>query len=792
MNDSAISPPRAAKYFAFCLLVLSVIMAPPAFAQCQIQDTGNCHNLDGENYVAISDLSTKPGGFVKADDVILETPQVNEICVWGVYFDPVSGDGDTHSCSGTVEDDFRVRFYADDVGGKPEHTALIAQAGGNPAVAAMLGGTYVGSVTSTKSTTSDLTATADMPLNLEVFTLTFPTMTLPTGVTIWLEVANDTDTPTGAGFPLSNTCAWWWAQSQNVFAASTGTGNEWSYSGTDFRQSGHPRQRAGETGYLALGHDWTDQVFCLSGPGGPVNFTDPAAPIGSCCDCDGVFTDGQTLAQCTVRDPQHENRWGRTLVGDQACLWAGWVFGDNCGFFSLGSLASAGDGASKTIDEGMASLATPTTTPDSFIDVSDGGFEAWSVCADNSLPDCFPGNNCLSGDFFTNYVTTCTGELVMSMCHSGISHGNYDSYMAVYHNFSDPTNCPCPSSSGEFLIQDSDEGCNGEGDAGAGVIQGLIVFPDECWTVRLGGWTDDLNNPTHGITRLDVGCIGDDHCSVPSSPPTLQSQFDPVGTAGAPEPKNRAISINAGDALLQQSVRVTWGDQPNWPGGHAELVGQEKWMTEPFQVCENSGDGLSKSPPNCGPAPGLPQKWFWAAYLVCDPSYAHAAYLTLLENYCSGSGEACSSDNDCAAGTCGVDGAIHILDQAIVPTRNANQPATYSVQVAENRFGFLCSYSDALVVTQPIWGDIGNGTGCPMAPPNGDADLVPDVTNALNKFSNGFCAPKKTRVDVEPASLDMQVNISDMLLLLNAFSGFDYPFPSGTACLSRGSARTDR
>ena len=96
---------------------------------CQIEDTNNCHNLDGANFTAPSDISMKPGGFLKADDIVLESPQVSEVCVWGAYFDGLNGPLGNHSCSGEVEDDFRVRFYADDGTGRPDHTALIAQAG---------------------------------------------------------------------------------------------------------------------------------------------------------------------------------------------------------------------------------------------------------------------------------------------------------------------------------------------------------------------------------------------------------------------------------------------------------------------------------------------------------------------------------------------------------------------------------------------------------------------------------------------------------------------------------------
>jgi hypothetical protein len=273
----------------------------------------------------------------------------------------------------------------------------------------------------------------------------------------------------------------------------------------------------------------------------------------------------------------------------------------------------------------------------------------------------------------------------------------------------------------------------------------------------------------------------------PSSAPKLQRQFDPItgDRTGPPEPKNRALAVTAGDVGVEQAIRVTWDAQPNWPGGHTALVGQQKWMTEPFQVCENSGQGEDTTPPDCGPSPGQPQKWFWAARLICDPLNAFYGDLATLTDYCTGSGEACTIDDDCAQGTCGVDGVIHFLDQGIVPSKNANQQAIYSVQViAEGCAVADDNFSNALVATQPVWGDIGGGTNCPMDPPDGGADLVPDVTAALKKFSNGLCAPKKTRADVEPYELDMQVNITDVLALLNAFSSgsTDYDFPAGPAC----------
>ena len=144
------------------------------------------------------------------------------------------------------------------------------------------------------------------------------------------------------------------------------------------------------------------------------------------------------------------------------------------------------------------------------------------------------------------------------------------------------------------------------------------------------------------------------------------------------------------------------------------------------------------------------------------------------------------TDLDCAAGTCGVDGTIHFIDQGIVPSKNENQQAIYSVQVLDSSCaGTELDFSTALIITQPYWGDIGAGTDCPMLPPNGVASLVPDVTNALKKFSNDLCAPKKTRADVQGDNINFNVDISDVLQLLGAFSSgsASYSYAAGLACV---------
>lgn len=157
-----------------------------------------------------------------------------------------------------------------------------------------------------------------------------------------------------------------------------------------------------------------------------------------------------------------------------------------------------------------------------------------------------------------------------------------------------------------------------------------------------------------------------------------------------PLPKNRFVSVIAGDPGQRQTIRVIWSEVPNWAGGVAELAGQRKWLMEPLhQVCENSGHRLGITPPDCGPAPGQPQKWSWVGFLTCDPAQAWYADLHDLTNYCNQSGEPCITDADCAFGTCGVDGVIHITDEGMAPSKLVRgggaitQPARYTVQVVD-------------------------------------------------------------------------------------------------------------
>ncbi len=96
--------------------------------------------------------------------------------------------------------------------------------------------------------------------------------------------------------------------------------------------------------------------------------------------------------------------------------------------------------------------------------------------------------------------------------------------------------------------------------------------------------------------------------------------------------------------------------------------------------------------------------------------------------------------------------------------------------------------SGALVVESPIWGDVsgqfddnslGQNSGPLWVAPDQSADIFPDIVAAIEAFSNRPGNPTKTRADVEPCLLDFKINITDIVLLLDAFRGLPFPFGPG-------------
>lgn len=208
---------------------------------------------------------------------------------------------------------------------------------------------------------------------------------------------------------------------------------------------------------------------------------------------------------------------------------------------------------------------------------------------------------------------------------------------------------------------------------------------------------------------------------------------------------NRTLSFVGSSPGEQTAIRVKFVDVPS---PFEYLNGTTMWVGAPSEYCENAGQA---TPPaaGCGPAPGLASRTFWAASLGCDP------YYTDWTTY----------------------DAVYVHDQTVIPGTVYELAAiTLGCLLGEES-----AYSAPLAVETSIHGDVvGNCGTVPCSAPNSLREIS-DVVAILDKFKNRTGAIIKARGDIEPGTLDLTVNISDVTAALFAFASAPYPFSPGPA-----------
>ncbi|UCC30584.1 MAG: hypothetical protein JSU86_20610 [Phycisphaerales bacterium] len=345
-------------------------------------------------------------------------------------------------------------------------------------------------------------------------------------------------------------------------------------------------------------------------------------------------------------------------------------------------------------------------------------------------------------DLWMAYVTNCTGRLVVSMCATGNSNGAYDSVLALYSDHSGTCRCPLSSESQQGTAKD--ENCNGIPDSGAGIYTSDIVYPGECWLIRAGG-LDFVRGNEAGAGLIDVRCVP--AICTPSHPP----EPDVLPLAGEPvNQKVRYLSFQVGevDAGREQAIRVTFVDLP---AGYESWNGTKMFVGPPEMYCENAG----KKRPPC--PPGQPMTEFKAATLQCNAEVREWS----------------------------AEGVVHVFHEGIIPG------GVYHVQAVDKtcELDLDSSYSDPLIVQMSPWGDlVTDCTTCPCGPPDGVVGIPTDVTAVLDKFRNlappsvPCPAVSKVRADLDWATPNQRVDISDVTFCLDAFRGFEYPFGVADPC----------
>lgn len=228
---------------------------------------------------------------------------------------------------------------------------------------------------------------------------------------------------------------------------------------------------------------------------------------------------------------------------------------------------------------------------------------------------------------------------------------------------------------------------------------------------------------------------------------TCNLSAEPVdcGTVEAPTTHalgamNRAIAIVGGNPGERSAVRITYDSVPP-PNEH--LTGTVVWMTVPERRSEHS----ASLDPSDAPA-GWPT--FDAAGVACTPSYIDWSLF----------------------------GAAYVQHPSIVP----GAQFTVDAILLGCDQGVAANFSAPLAVSTSVPGDVvGNCQVTPCTPANGFAENV-DITAVLDKFKNLPSAPSKARADLDPATLDGRITISDVLRTLDGFVGDPYLYLAPNPC----------
>lgn len=202
-------------------------------------------------------------------------------------------------------------------------------------------------------------------------------------------------------------------------------------------------------------------------------------------------------------------------------------------------------------------------------------------------------------------------------------------------------------------------------------------------------------------------------------------------------PKNRYLTVAEGTPGRTQAIRVVFADLP--PPFDIRN-GTSMWVAEPRDVSENGH--------HIGPTiPGFAD--FKSSTLRCDPFFADWSLLG---------------------------GPVHVFHADIVPG------ATYDIEVVDQSDPATVVSRSSIVTHR--WGDVVGPFNADLGfwtEPDGSVDVFNDALATLDAFRSAGGAPHKVRVDIQPATPDSLVSIIDVMWILEAFQGRDYPFSPGPA-----------
>ena len=247
------------------------------------------------------------------------------------------------------------------------------------------------------------------------------------------------------------------------------------------------------------------------------------------------------------------------------------------------------------------------------------------------------------------------------------------------------------------------------------------------------------------VIRSDMqadGATAEDICCASSTPRDVKIPDSIPNHALKRITTNRTLIFQAGGdpGCNEQSIRVIFkGLAPPYDLWN----GEQLWVGAPKLTSEAAS--LT-----------IPSPEFWSNYwakLQCAPE--------------------CRSD-------WGALGDIHVYHEGVVPD------SEYEIQIVDCQDPMCLdneeAYSEPLNLQTSIYGDtVRDCATNPCAPPEGSPMNLIDKLAVVWAFASHPVAPRKARVDLEPAELDRLINISDILFSLRAFFGLPYPYEPSVA-----------
>ncbi len=308
-------------------------------------------------------------------------------------------------------------------------------------------------------------------------------------------------------------------------------------------------------------------------------------------------------------------------------------------------------------------------------------------------------------------------------------------------------------------------------------------------TIQPVAWSQqEETRPPGGSTLADqVDLVRGASVCAPTDAPASQLAYD-VDLLVVNSRKSRSLSIVPGNPGRSTALRVTVVDLPTpfeiWNG-------VEMWVGPPTGICELGAQVVGCQPSETEPG-------IMVAALQCDPHFADWSQFSgygfcTTELICLHSlDQPCSTNADCA------DPAIHVQGDAIVPSRldlSVVDPILHSATYAVQAVDVTCSldlpenFSPALSVATARWADVTSLSDGVFKAPD-DVVNTFDVLATISKFQAFARAPSLVSIDVVGLGssgptpvVDNTVTISELVAIIGAFGGANYPFvPGATPC----------